>query len=327
MTPDSSGRSASPVRPTGRAIWRRCVAAAGRVGAVLATAVDHYFADRCPQLAAGIAYRVLFSIVPLAIVLVSVFGLILGNQHVHDLVVDTIVSALPSTAASHDDVASAITAIASPSSGLGLITLVLFMWAATGMMASIRAGLEVSMHTEQSRPMVRGKLVDLALVCGAALLVLATVGATLLDRLAQHALRRLDAATGLQGTFAGDLLPRALALAVAVGVVMMLYRFVPHRRLRRQDTLAGAITTAILLFAISVASSKLYDGVTRLSVVYGSLTAALVFLYSVYLYASALLFGGQVASAWAAPPGGESVPLNVQLRRAVRGLFVAPKDP
>ncbi len=327
MTPDPPGRSASPARPTGPAAWRWCVAAAGRVAGVLATAVDRYFADRCPQLAAGIAYRVLFSIVPLAIVLVSVFGLILGNQHVHDLVVDTIVSALPSTAASHDDVASAITAIASPSSGLGLITLVLFMWAATGMMASIRAGLEVSMHAEQSRPMVRGKLVDLALVCGAALLVLATVGATLLDRLAQHALRRLDAATGLGGTFAGELLPRALALAAALGVVMMLYRFVPHRRLRRQDTLAGAITTAILLFAISVASSKLYDGVTRLSVVYGSLTAALVFLYSVYLYASALLFGGQVASAWAAPPGAASSdPLTVQIKRAVRGLFVAPRD-
>jgi uncharacterized BrkB/YihY/UPF0761 family membrane protein len=114
-------------------------------------------------------------------------------------------------------------------------------------------------------------------------------------------------------------------VAVAIGVVMLLYRFVPHRRLRRQDTLAGAITTAILLFAISVASSKLYDGVTRLSVVYGSLTAALVFLYSVYLYASALLFGGQVASAWAAPPGGEPAdPLRVQITRAVRGLFVAP---
>ena len=62
---------------------------------------------------------------------------------------------------------------------------------------------------------------------------------------------------------------------------------------------------------------------TRLSVVYGSLTAAFVFLYSVYLYASALLFGGQVAAAWSAPaePGGD--PPIVQIKRAVRGLFTA----
>lgn len=166
---------------------------------MLIAAADRYFADRCPQHAAGIAYRVLFSIVPLAIVMVSIFGVILGNQQVHDLVVDTIAGALPSSAASHEDVAGALTAIASPSGVLGLVTLVVFAWGATGMMASIRAGLEVALHVEQSRPMARGKLVDLALVVGAAALVLVTVGVTVLDRLAQHALRRLDAETGLSG--------------------------------------------------------------------------------------------------------------------------------
>jgi membrane protein len=288
--------------------------------------LDSYFADRCPQHAAGIAYRVLFSIVPLAIVLVSVFGLILGNQAVHDAVVDTIVGAVPSTAASRDDVARAITAIASPSGALGVFTLVLFAWAATGMMASIRGGLEVALHVEQSRPMARGKLVDLALVVGAAVLVLVTVGVTLLDRLAQHTLRRVDSATGLQGTLVSTLVPRAVAVAASVGIVMLLYRFVPGHRLRLRDALAGAITTATLLLAISFASSRIYDNVTNLSVVYGSLTAALVFLYSVYLYASALLFGGEVAAAWSAPADTSGEPAVVQLRRAVRGLFKAPRD-
>ncbi len=288
---------------------------------MLLTAGDRYFADRCPQHAAGIAYRVLFSIVPLAIVLVSIFGLILGTRQVHDLVVDTIAGALPASAASRDDVASALTAIASPSGVLGLVTLVLFAWGATGMMASIRAGLEVALHVEHSRPMARGKLVDLALVVGAAVLVLVTVGVTLLDRLAQHALRRLDAETGISGTILSAAIPRTLALAVSVGVVMLLYRFVPGRRLRLIDALAGAVTTAILLLGISFASARLYESVTRLSVVYGSLTAALVFLYSVYLYASALLFGGQVAAVWSAPaePGGD--PVLVQIKRAVLGLF------
>ena len=290
---------------------------------MLITAADRYFADRCPQHAAGIAYRVLFSIVPLAIVMVSIFGVILGNQQVHDLVVDTIAGALPSSAASHDDVAGALTAIASPSGVLGLVTLVVFAWGATGMMASIRAGLEVALHVERSRPMARGKLVDLALVVGAAVLVLVTVGVTLLDRLAQHALRRLDAETGLSGSILSAAIPRTLALVASVAIVMLLYRFVPGRRLRLLDALAGAVTTAILLLAISFASARIYESVTRLSVVYGSLTAAFVFLYSVYLYASALLFGGQVAAAWSAPaePGGD--PPIVQIKRAVRGLFTA----
>jgi membrane protein len=309
-----------------RPFIRRCVEAASRIGRVLAQSSERYFADNCPQLAAGIAYRVLFSIVPLAIVLVSIFGVILGNQAVHDTVVDTIVRALPSSATSRADVADAITGIASPSGAVGLVTLVVFAWAATGMMASIRAGLEVAIHAKRTRPMARGKLVDLVLVVGAALLVLATVAATLLDRMAQHLLRRADSATGLAGTFVGDGLPRVVAVAVSVGVVMLLYRFVPSRRLGRADTLAGAVTTSSLLLAISIASSRLYDGVTRLSVVYGSLTAALVFLYSVYLYASALLFGGEVAAAWSKPADPNGAPIRVQIRSAVRGLFKSNED-
>jgi hypothetical protein len=43
-------------RSPGR-VWQWCVGAASRVLGVLMTAVDRYFADRCPQLAAGIAYR------------------------------------------------------------------------------------------------------------------------------------------------------------------------------------------------------------------------------------------------------------------------------
>lgn len=289
---------------------------------MLATAVDRYFADRCPQHAAGIAYRVLFSIVPLAIVLVAIFGLLLGNRAVNGAVVDTIVGALPSTAASREDVAQAITVFASSSGALGLVTLVLFAWAATGMMASIRAGLEVAMHVETSRPMARGKLVDVALVVGAAVLVLLTVGATVLDRLAQHTLRRVEAETGLQGTLVSGWIPRTVALVATVVVVMLLYRFVPGRRLGRGDALAGAITTGILLLAISAASTMLYNGVTRLSVVYGSLTAALIFLYSIYLYASAVLFGGEVAAAWSSP--GD--PVIAVVRRALGGAFTPGGD-
>ncbi|HEX3328830.1 MAG TPA: YihY/virulence factor BrkB family protein [Gaiellales bacterium] len=313
--------------PSGGGVRAACERAVRRVAAVLATAVDRYFSDGCPQHAAGIAYRVLFSIVPLAIVVVAVFGLLLGNREVHDAVVDTVVRALPPSVASREDVANAISDIASPSGLVGLVTIALFAWAATGMMASIRTGLELVLGSGRGRPAARGKLVDLVLVVGTALLVLATVAATVLDRLAQRELRRIDVLAGLRTTVAGGSVPRIAAVFGSIVIVMLLYRFVPSRRLRRADALAGAITTAILLLAISFASTRIYDNVTRLSVVYGSLTSALVFLYSVYLYASALLFGAQVAAAWSRPPdpgGGER--LRVRIRRTVRGLYARDPD-
>jgi YihY family inner membrane protein len=185
-----------------------------------------------------------------------------------------------------------------------------FVWAASGMMASVRQGLERSMHVAQSRPAVRAKLVDLALIAGAAFLVVVTVAVTLLGNLVH---------TG--GTLAGAL-TRAATFVLTVGVVLLLYRFVPARGLRVRDAYVGAILTALLLLLISLASHWIYDKTTRLSVIYGSLTAALIFLYSVYLAASAILLGAEVAAIWSLPEPSGSLPLREQLRRGVLGLFV-----
>jgi uncharacterized BrkB/YihY/UPF0761 family membrane protein len=85
--------------------------------------------------------------------------------------------------------------------------------------------------------------------------------------------------------------------------------------------------TAVLLLAISLASSWLFGRATKLSVVYGSLTAALVFLYSVYLYASALLVGAELAAAWSHPGPPTDETLRAKARRLVLGLFVHQEPP
>jgi hypothetical protein len=95
---------------------------------------------------------------------------------------------------------------------------------------------------------------------------------------------------------------------------------------RLRDTGAGAFVTALLVLANSLLTTYLFHQTSQLSVVYGSLAAVLVFLYPVYLYASALLVGAAVAAAWAAPPGEPGDPVGVQVKRAVVGLFVHPAD-
>ena len=97
--------------------------------------------------------------------------------------------------------------------------------------------------------------------------------------------------------------------------------------LRFGDAVAGGIVTGILLLAISAASALVLQNVSDLSVIYGSITVVLVFLYSVYLYASAVLLGAEVAAAWSAPSAGPAEPIRVQVRRAVLGLFVHQEPP
>jgi uncharacterized BrkB/YihY/UPF0761 family membrane protein len=85
----------------------------------------------------------------------------------------------------------------------------------------------------------------------------------------------------------------AASFGLTIVAVLLLYRFYPSRGLRVRDGLVGAIVTALLLRPIALASGWIYAGTTRLSVVYGSLTTVLVFLYSMYLYSCVLLLGAR----------------------------------
>jgi membrane protein len=295
---------------------------------VIVDAGRGYTSDGCSQQAAGISYRLLFSIAPLAIVLVSIFGLVLQNDELRENVTDRIVEALPVSVSGRKDVENAITAIATPASAAGLISLLVFLWAATGVMGSIRRGLERAMGVTESRPFTRGKLVDLALIGGTAFLILLSAVLTVAGPFIQKASARIGSWIDLPGSDLSGGLIRLLTFALSIGVVLLLYRFVPARGISFRHGLAGATMTAVLLQLITLASGYIYDKTTKLSVIYGTLTAALVFLYSVYLYSSALLLGAEVATAWARPPvEGPSEPVRMQVKRALVGLFVRQKEP
>ena len=184
------------------------------------------------------------------------------------------------------------------------------------------------MQVERGRPAARGKLVDVILLVGTAALVLASssspsqAGGVRLDQAPSRSARYRRRASSSRGSASG------VPLLLTAGVVLLLYRFVPARRLRLGDALAGAIVTALLLFAISLVSGYLRPcSSLSLSNIYGSLTSALVFLYSVYLYASALLLGAEVAAAWSRPSEPTDEPLSRQVRRVALGLFVHQDPP
>ena len=299
---------------------------ARRLVSVLPVAIDGYFAHRLPQYAAGIAYRVLFSLAPLAIVLVSVVGLVLQNDEYREDVIDTIVDWLPVSDSGRQSIEEAITTIATPASLLGLVSLLIFAWAATGMMAAIRNGLEAAMSVSRSRPAARNKLVDFVLVAAAGALILIVVGLGLAVQTIERFSSELASRIGLGGGTIGAIGTLLGTFALTMLVVMLLYRFVPARRVRIQDAIAGAFVTTILLAAINLLSALVFQKTTQWSVIYGSLAVILVFLYSIYLYASAILVGAEVAAAWSLPPGPPQ-PIVKQVKDAVIGIFVHREPP
>ena len=297
-------------------ILRWPIAVALKLVRVLPEALQRFYADRCTQQSAGIAYRVLFSIAPLAIVLVSIFGLVLQNDSVRDDVVNTIVDWLPVSRRGHERRRGR---------------------------DHVDRNTRERRRADQPRPLRVGRLGDDDRDPAGAR------GRDARDRVAPDGARqarrsspdherrgsrarhgrphlaRQDSSELLgsvarrnAGLLRGD--ARRLCSCTQARSVCRSPSCCSctgssaHAACSIRDGLAGAIVTGLLLHLIALASAWTYERATRLTVVYGSLTAALVFLYSIYLYSAALLLGAEVAACWAQPPPTERAPRRCSSR-------------
>ena len=294
----------------------------------LPRAVEDMFRDRCPQYAAAISFRVLFSLFPLTILLVSIFGLVLQDDELRDSVIEELLGVLPVSAEGEEEIRQSIESIASPFSAIGLVSLVALLWGASGMMASIRVGLEAALKIPQGRPAARAKLVDFILVGVSGLLVIVIIGVSTFAALAGRAVDWLSEQLDLELVTSptGSVIREVLQIVLIGVMTLLLYRFVPAGRLGRRAALAGATFTALGIWGAAKVLGALFD-VHRYNVIYGSLASVMAFLFFVYVVAFILLLGAEFAYAWSLPPGPPGPPMRTQIVNAVRGLVVHPEEP
>ncbi|HLA19491.1 MAG TPA: YihY/virulence factor BrkB family protein, partial [Dehalococcoidia bacterium] len=151
--------------------------------------VQEYVSDNCSHMAAAISYYVVFSLIPLLIFLVSVFGFIVRNDEIEKEIVDRVVDATPLEKDEEQNlVTDTIRGVSRVSGALSIVGLLGMVWLASAMVGATRRALNTVWGSAGRRPPVQQKLIDLAMVLGLALLLGASVAATT----ALHTLRQVS---------------------------------------------------------------------------------------------------------------------------------------
>ena len=274
----------------------------GDVSLLVRRTLQEYRDDYCTQLAAGISYYVLFSIFPLAILAISISGLILTDDSIRDDVVEELFSVLPlSQDEGREDLERAVDGVATGLSAIGLVSILGLLWAASGMMGAVRHALDEAWDTHYRRPFLRAKLVDLGMVTAVGLLVGTSIGATIFLQVARRVSGTVSDALGPLGVGADasiEVVAVLVPLTVSFAAFMFVYKVLPSVRTRWREIWPGALLAAVLFeiikngFAIYLRNFGNYDAV------YGSLGAVLAFLFFVFLSANILLLGAEMASEW-----------------------------
>ena len=205
------------------------------------------------------------------------------------------------------------------------------------MMASVRSAFRAVWDSDANRPYLRGKLLDVVLVFGAGILIVAAFGLSLVvqvvtqasSEIAEELGRGESATAGL-----GALAQLVGSLALAFVAFALLYRVVPPVPMRVREVVPGAVVAAVGVHLASAGFSIYLDRFGGFDDVYGPLGAVLAFLLLVYIAAIVLLLGACVTAAWPETAtewrteevDEETLPLRSRLVRAARGLVVRDRS-
>lgn len=266
-----------------------------RLRALVAEGLDAYSRHATSQLAAAIAYRFLFSLVPFFALVVSVLDVVLPDDQRADLV-DWLFDEIPG----EEVEASVDRAIARSTNAapiVWVVSLLALLWGATGMMTSLRVAARIVWDVDRGDPYVRGKLRDTLGVGLAGALVVGAFALSFVVQTAMQAGEHVADAVGWNGggapTGIGELVTSLVVIFVAL---VLVYRLTPPVRPRLRDVWPAALLGAVAFELVAAGFGVYVARFADFNAVYGPLGAVFAFLALIYALAIVLLAGAELVA-------------------------------
>jgi membrane protein len=236
-------------------------------------------------LAAGLSFYVVICIVPFLLLVIAGSAFLISNEMVLREVVDRLGTLLPVYQAEMEAALRAVIAARGVSGVIGTLMLVFF---ASQLFAATRLVLN-RVFQHKGRSFIHGMLFDVGMILLLTVLFLASIGVT-------AALARVRGLALPVGH--GPIVPMVfhwaglgLALLLNLTLFVVIYRFVPNRRIRWSSVLSGGLAAAVLWEIAKQAFRWYIERVGVYSAVYGSLGVTIALMMWVYYTATVFIFG------------------------------------
>ncbi len=273
--------------------------------------LDRFLEDRCPRMAAGVAYFTLFSLPALLLILLAVIGAIFGDREVESRLIDQIAALIGDTGAAA--VEAMVSNVASDSRGplAGALGAIVLLFGATGAFAHLQMALNDAWEVapDPAKGWMRSFLVKRLLSLGMVLAIGFLLLVSLVVSTALAAFGEWISAWLPHWVSSGLLMASNAALSFALVTLLFaaIFKVLPDARIAWRDVWVGAVLTA-LLFGVGKSVIGLYLGRSDLGSTYGAAGSLVVLLVWIYYASLVLLLGAEVTQVWARRVGSEIVP-------------------
>jgi membrane protein len=273
------------------------------------SAAKAWMQDRCPQLGAALAYYTVFSLAPLMIVLLGLFGLIYGGS---DQARQKILEQLgyyidPSGVKVFQEIADH-----AGDSKAGLLAtaigILIALFSASGIFGQLQEALN-TIWSVKEKPgqgiwgFIRARFLSFSMVGGVCFLLLVSLTMENLLKALHGYLQRF-----VPG---GHYLALAIFYVFDLGIIIllfaMLFRYLPDVKIAWRDVWMGAALTAVL-FVLGKFLLGLYLGSGAAGSAYGAASSLVTLLLWIFYSSQILLFGAEFTKVYATSYGSRIEP-------------------
>ena len=267
----------------------------------VASNFNEFLAKNGPYMSAAISYYAFFSLFPLSLALITVFSLFLGIEGFEEDLIAGLREQIP-VLAETDDVflENFFDNIRGGRTAGGVVAIIGLFWVSQQVFSAVRKSINVIWGINKTRPFLTERLMDIALMFGAATLLFASViittGITFIQELSAIWLPDAPISDPAMWQRFAVFIPLVLTFTV----FLTLYWWLPNTKLRFKEVwptaLAGAaafeISKAVFVFYLRNMSGVATN-------IYGGVSAIIVLMIFVYVAAIILLVGAMLTSRYA----------------------------
>ena len=275
---------------------------------IAANALASWSNDQAPSKGAALAYYSMFSIAPLLFLIISIAGLVFGEDAVRGMVFEQIASLMGQNGA--EAVKEMLAHVSEPKTGSWAagVSIAVLLFSASSVFGQLQTALdtiwrvpEAEKRKEQASGIwtfVRSRLLTFGMVLGLAFLV--TV--SLLLSTALSALGKWWAPFFGRWEFVAQVLDIVVNFGVLTVVFGAIYKLMPRAQIQWRDVWVGALVTA-LLFVIGKFLIGLYLGKGDVGSSFGAFGSMVIVMVWIYYSAQIFLLGAEFTWAYAHESG------------------------
>lgn len=295
--PDSEGAARRAVHAAGGALSRIFDGARDFAGRVYRKAGQ----DDVFFLAGGIAFNIVIAAVPFLLLLITIFGYALRTQVAdpQQAAIEYVFTILPPSPSLERWVREQIGVLMQDLPGFGLLGFVLLVWISTRLIGSLRSALRDVFDVQEDRGIVQGKIFDAKMVVVAGTLFIANTFITvLLEAVQTYGIEFLGIGQGGAVRSLQVLVAQLLAYAFIFLMFLLIYRFLPARRIPWRIAFASALFTSITFELLKSGFAWYVAYVANYRTTYGYFASLVVLMFWIYYSAVVFVLGGEVGQIY-----------------------------